>query len=205
MIKRRISAPERRLYNAAVRLYSEKGTYEVTVSELAQEAGVARGTVYKYLESPEKLFNKVASRLAKEMINMIEQAHKPDASPAEKLATGIRLCIRRTHEEPHWGRFVLHFGLTTDSLKILWQGPPMEDIKAGLSSQLYDINSDTLPSAVGMIGGVTVSGILLVLEGIKTWRDAGTDSATFALRALGVEKGLAETIATSALPVTLSN
>lgn len=205
MTKRRTSAPEKRIYAAAVRLYAEKGSSEISVSELAQEAGVARGTVYKYLESPEKLFNKAASQLAAEMIELIEQAHIPDASPAERLATGVRMCIRQAHEAPHWGRFVLNFGLTTESLRVLWMGPPQEDIEAGVSSGIYDITPNMIPSAIGTVGGTTLSGILLVLEGIKTWREAGTDAAVLILRSLGISKAQAEAIANTPLPGGNSN
>ena len=41
-----LSTAQRRIYKAAVRLFAEKGATQLNVSDLAQEAGVARGTIY---------------------------------------------------------------------------------------------------------------------------------------------------------------
>lgn len=46
----------RRLLAAAVALFSERSYAEVTVSELAEQAGVAKGSFYRYFASKEALF-----------------------------------------------------------------------------------------------------------------------------------------------------
>ncbi|MCY1542913.1 hypothetical protein D9M68_786920 [compost metagenome] len=51
-----------------------------------------------------------------------------------------------------------------------------------------------------MIGGVVLTGMLLVLEGHKTWRDAGSDAAELVLRALGIGAKEAQAIAAKELP-----
>ena len=50
---------DRRINAAAVRLFTAKGTTRLTVSELAQEANVARGTLYRNVGSVEGLFDRV--------------------------------------------------------------------------------------------------------------------------------------------------
>lgn len=46
----------RRLLDAAVGLFTERSYSEVTVSELAEQAGVAKGSFYRYFSSKEALF-----------------------------------------------------------------------------------------------------------------------------------------------------
>ena len=58
-----MTAAETRIHDAALRIFAEKGVTQLTVSELAEEAGVARGTVYNNLGSTDALFEEVAAGL----------------------------------------------------------------------------------------------------------------------------------------------
>jgi|GEM_PF-1514388 len=59
--------PEARLIEAAFRLFSEpKGYASVTVSEIAAEAGVAKGSVYRHFASKEALFTAVVEAICRE-------------------------------------------------------------------------------------------------------------------------------------------
>ena len=101
-----MTAAQRRIHEAALKLFAEKGIGEVNVSALAEAAGVARGTIYNNLDSIESLFEKVAKELSEEMIVRVALSLPADVEPAQRLATGIRFYIRRAHDEPSWGRFL---------------------------------------------------------------------------------------------------
>jgi AcrR family transcriptional regulator len=45
------------ILNAALRLFSRRGFYGTTMPELAREAGVGAGTIYRYFDSKETLVN----------------------------------------------------------------------------------------------------------------------------------------------------
>jgi AcrR family transcriptional regulator len=198
-----MNAAQKRIHQAALRLFAEKGSSEVSVSELAAAAGVARGTIYNNLESPEHLFQQVAAQLAHEMDERAAASYAGIEDPAVRIAIGIRLYVRRAHEEPHWGRFLVNFGYTNDALRKLFSGPPMRDLMLGLQSQRFDFRLDQGLGALGIIGGSTLSAILGVLEGLRTWRDAGSDAAELALRAFGIEAREAREIAARELPPLL--
>ncbi|POZ99211.1 TetR/AcrR family transcriptional regulator, partial [Pseudomonas sp. MWU12-2312b] len=87
---------------AALRLFAERGTIDVSISDLATEAGVARGTIYSNVKSMEQLFEAVAAHLSAEMHERVNKSFETLAQPAHRLANGIRFFIRRTHEEPQW-------------------------------------------------------------------------------------------------------
>nr|WP_205527266.1 TetR/AcrR family transcriptional regulator [Solimonas sp. K1W22B-7] len=197
-----MSPAQKRIHQAALRLFAEKGTSEVTVGELAQAAGVARGTIYNNLESPDRLFEHVAAQLADEMDERIVASYAAAGidDPALRLATGIRLYVRRAHDEPHWGRFLVHFAMTNESMRKVWMGPPMDDLVLGLQQKRYDFRPDQAATALGLLAGSTLAAIMLVLEGLRTWRDAGSDTVEMVLRGLGVGAEDARKLSVAELP-----
>ena len=191
---------ETRIHDAALKIFAKRGVTQLTVSELAEEAGVARGTVYNKLGSTDALFEEVAAQLADEMHRRVVSSFAGIDDPAHRLANGIRLYVRRAHEEPVWGRFIARYAFSDNSLRAMWVGPPASDLRRGQEEKRYHIDPDQLQAALGMIAGSTLSAMLLVVEGHKTWRASGADAAELVLRALGVAPEEARTIANLELP-----
>ena len=196
----RVSAAQKRIRKAALELFAEKGTTSVTISELAAASGVVRGTIYKNVPSPEQLFETIAVQLADEMDEQVVASYKGVDDPALRLAIGIRLYVRRAHDEPHWGRFLVQFAMTNKSLREIWAGPPVQDLTLGVKGGRYDIREDEIPAALGVISGSTLAAIVLVLDGLRTWRDAGTEVAFMVLRAFGIARDEARELASLPLP-----
>jgi len=196
----RASAAQKRIRKAALELFAEKGTSSVTISELAAASGVVRGTIYKNVSSPEQLFETIAMQLASEMDRQIVASYAGVDDPAHRLAIGIRLYVRRAHDEPHWGRFLVQFAMTNEALRDIWSGPPVQDLARGVESGRYDIEKNEIISALSVLAGATLAAIVLVLDGIKTWREAGTEVAAAVLRSLGIARDEAREIASRPLP-----
>ncbi|WP_205522543.1 TetR/AcrR family transcriptional regulator [Myxococcus eversor] len=201
--RRSMSAAQRRIQEAAVQLFAEKGSTQVSMSELAQAAGVARGTVHNNLESTDVFFRQIANDLATEMYDRITASCEGVTDPAHRLALGVRFYVRRAHAEPHWGRFLLRFAMSEQSMQSLWMGQPTQDLVDGHKSGKYDFRIDQLPSSVSFMASATLGAILLVLEGHRTWRDAGSDAVEFCLKSLGVPREEARRLATMELPALL--
>lgn len=189
-----------RIHRAAMELFAEKGQTVVTVSELAQAAGIARGTIYNNVPSPETLFESVGAQLAKEMNERIVASFEATTEAHQRLANGIRHYVRRAHEEPHWGRFINRFAFSHEAIRGMWSGPPMRDVLNGLAQRRYDFRPEQLPSVIAVIAGAVLASMFLVLEGHRTWRDAGSDTAELVLRGLGVDAETARRVATAELP-----
>ena len=198
-----MTAARRRMREAAIRLFAEKGSTQVSMSELAQAAGVARGTAHNNLESPDAFFREIASELADEMNDRITLSSDGVSDPTRRLAYAIRFYVRRAHEEPDWGRFLLRFAISEQALQAFWLGQPIQDLTRGHESGAFSFRPDQTPSALGFIAGSVLGAILLVLDGHRTWRDAGRDAVEFALRALGVSEPVARDLAVADLPPLL--
>ena len=194
------SNSQRLIYNAAMRLYAESGHTQVNIKDLARAAGVARGTIYNNIQNTDILFTDIVSDLALEMNERVIHSFGDCTDPPARLATGIRLYVRRSHEEPLWGRFLVRYGFSDTGLQHLWNGPPLADLEAGIAGGRYRIGAEQLASAVSLVAGATLGAIYTVLEGMKTWRDAGTNAAEFTLAGLGVPRDEARQIATAELP-----
>ena len=194
---------QRRLREAALKLFAERGA-EVSLSDLAEAAGVARGTIYNNSGSTAEVFAQVADQLVLEMHDRVVKSSGKDVDPVHHLANGIRFFARRAHEEPPWGRFINRFALSNPAMFGLWHGPFMDDLLRAMKSKQYDFKASSLPTVVAMIAGSVLGAVFLVMEGQKTWRAAGSETAELVLRALGVEAKEAARIAVLPLPPLLA-
>ncbi|MES3011329.1 MAG: TetR/AcrR family transcriptional regulator [Pseudomonadota bacterium] len=197
----RINPRKARIYKAAMQLFSEHGDPEANVSELASIAGVARGTIYNNIGDLGTLFSDVSGHVTAEMGTRLALALDRVAEPERRLAMAIRVFIRRSHEEPYWGKFMMRYALSNPSFEALLIGLPLHDVVHGLEAGRYTFRPEQLASVLAMVGGTVLSAMRMVQEGHKTWRDAGTDAAELVLRAMGVPASEAQAIAAAELPV----
>ena len=195
-------AVQDRIHEAALRLYAERSTPKVTVSELAEAAGVARGTVYHHVGDIDALFEDVAERLVAEMDAQIAEVFPPTPwdDPALRIAGGIRFYIRRAQENPVWGRFLARYGASTPTLRAVLTGRARTDLLRGIELGRFQVRPDQIPSAIAALTGGVIAAISLVLDGYATWRDAGADTAELYLNALGVPADVAQSLVRNELP-----
>lgn len=195
-----LTPAQQRIHAAALKLFAERGVTQVNVSDLAQAAGVARGTIYNNLSNPDGLFEEVAAQFAEDMNLRITASFQGITDPAQRMANGVRLYVRRVHEEPHWGRFITRFAPSSAALQRVWQGQPVVDMMAGLQSGRFHFRPEQLPSTISLLAGAVLGASFLVLEGVKTWREAGSDAAELLLVALGLPRAEARELAAADLP-----
>lgn len=200
-VRKPLSSVQKRIQQAALRLFAERGVDGVNVKDLARSAKVARGTIYNNQRaSIEEMFQKIASQLSVEMHQRVVATQVDVDDPAERLAIGIRLFVRRAHRERDWGAFMLRYALSNSALRQMWLGPPRKDVAAGIASGRYKLRPEQVSAAIAMIATTTLGGMFLVLKARRSWRKAGSDAAELTLRALGVSAREAQTIAVAELP-----
>lgn len=183
-----------RIQQAALRLFAENGGTSVAVSDLAKEAGLSRGTIYNNLDDPTALFDSVCQTVAQEFGESIAAATRDMSDPAEKVSAAVRLCVRRVHEDPHWGRFIARYAMLEPTLGSFWGKMPAEELRRGLISGRFNFHRDQVASITASAGGATFGAMTLVLDGHRTWRQAGSDTAEIILRGVGIERAEARDI-----------
>lgn len=183
-----------------MKLFAEQGVTRVNVSELAAAAEVARGTIYSNVPNIEGLFEEVAAQLVREMVDRVMVAFAGIDDVAHQLSIGVRLYVRRAHEEPLWGRFMSRFGLGAATLQAVLTTDPAANLQIGIENGRYRIQPDQLHAMLGMLIGSTLAAMVAVLEGHKTWREVGSDTAELLLVALGLRRSEAHRLARLPLP-----
>jgi len=123
--------------------------------------------------------------------------------PVLRLANGARYYLWRAHDDPTWGRFINRFALSSPSLQALWSGQLRLDLVEGAKQGRYDVEVGGLRVAMSFIAGGVLAGMLLVLDGHRTWRKAGPEVAELILRSLGIPRREARALATRELPPLL--
>ncbi|ACE99306.1 TetR/AcrR family transcriptional regulator [Rhodopseudomonas palustris] len=183
-----------------MQLFAERGLTQISVTDLAQAAGVARGTVYNNLGDLTGLFDLVVTNLATELNPRLTVALADCHEPVQRLATWMRLLIRQAHEEPRLGRFVCRFGMSSTTLRVVWDGRPLDDLATGLAERGHSLSPEQIASAANFISGAVLGAIFTGLDGHRTWADAATETVEWVLVGLGVSREEARNLAAGDLP-----
>ncbi len=84
---------QERIIAAALKLFSQQGYHKTAVSEIADEAEVAKGTVYWYFDSKQDLFQGILLSGIKKLNQRIEEKVTADQLAEEKLEEIIKLVL----------------------------------------------------------------------------------------------------------------
>lgn len=190
---------EHRILYAAMRLFAERGGTQIAVSDLAREAGLSRGTIYNNRADVAGIYDAVCDMMASELTGAFNRRLSGLADPAQQLAGAVTLCLRRVHEEPHWGRFIARYAMGEPRLGDAWHRITADALRAGRASGRFDFTADQLASVTAASGGATFGAMTLVLNGHRTWRQVAADSAEMVLRAVGLSQPEARRLALAEL------
>lgn len=82
------------ILRTAARLFSSKSYHDVTMDEVAHEVGVAKGTIYLYFDSKERLYLEILENAFDELVSLIEREIAKEDSAPTKLAKMLKLICR---------------------------------------------------------------------------------------------------------------
>jgi len=70
---------------AGSKLFAKYGFQKTTVNEIAREAGVAKGTMYKYFRSKEEIFSAIMRQENQRMMQILREGVETETTPIGKI------------------------------------------------------------------------------------------------------------------------
>ncbi|MEW5815544.1 MAG: TetR/AcrR family transcriptional regulator, partial [Spirochaetota bacterium] len=106
------------ILKAALRVFARKGFHKTTMTEVAEEAQLGRGTVYWHYKSKEELFFAMFKRESAEMGGYLEEILTGNIRPLEKIKKITRLITDYYTRAGDFCKIMLNvFGEATQTLQ----------------------------------------------------------------------------------------
>jgi AcrR family transcriptional regulator len=93
--------------DVARRLFGERGSTEVSMDDIAAEAGVARSTVYVYFANRDELLRACLKRMHDQLLQAIAQAWEASAAPMDRLQILLTGVFEQLDDSPAFLRLAL--------------------------------------------------------------------------------------------------
>jgi len=77
------------IFESAIKIFSESGYRGATMDDIAENAGLAKGTLYYHFKSKEEIFNFIVQEGLKILQNQVIEVQEINIGPIEKL---IKIC-----------------------------------------------------------------------------------------------------------------
>jgi AcrR family transcriptional regulator len=88
------------IYEASLGLIAEQGFHGTPMSQIAKQAGVGVGSIYRYCEDKEDLIHAVHAQADKRMTNALRDAHAEGASEKEHFFCLIKTLVKHFIDNP---------------------------------------------------------------------------------------------------------
>jgi AcrR family transcriptional regulator len=86
------------IIRAAIHIFARDGLDKGKIADIANEAGIGKGTVYEYFSSKEEIFHAMVDTIMNDMVDASETLYAMDLSPRDKLRTFMRMNIEIVFE-----------------------------------------------------------------------------------------------------------
>ena len=87
--------------DAAARLVARRGLASVTMSAIAEEAGLGRATLYKYFPDVQAILTAWHERQVSDHLEHLSRVRDQDGSPGQRLRAVLTAYALKTWERPH--------------------------------------------------------------------------------------------------------
>lgn len=120
----RTKAPQQpdRILDAAAKLFGTRPFHEVLMDDIAAEADVGKGTLYRYFRDKEELYLAILARASVQFMERMRQKAAGEGGPRQRLEAIVADVIAYFDEQPHLLELILRAELLRrPGSKFPWQ------------------------------------------------------------------------------------
>jgi TetR/AcrR family fatty acid metabolism transcriptional regulator len=152
-----------KILDAAVRLFGARRFHEVRMDDIAAEARVGKGTLYRYFTDKDELYFKLVERASVRFTQSIRQAAGGPGSMRARLVCVARAVIEFFEEQPH----LLELIQRTELLRGQGVNSPWRGAREELFQRTSDLFAEGVRRQEFQIANPEVA-MMLLLGGIRT-------------------------------------
>jgi AcrR family transcriptional regulator len=90
-----------RILEAAARLFASRRFHEVRMDDIAAEAGVSKGTLYRYFKDKEELYLALLELAGRQLIGRLQEAVPPGGETRNRLIILVQTLLEYFDRNPH--------------------------------------------------------------------------------------------------------
>lgn len=152
-------ARRRRVVDAALALLQTRDYEKIQVKDVAEEAGVALGTLYHYFSSKEHLFAEVLVAWAAALGPHISRHPLRGRTDAERLTEVLHRSVRAFQRRPSLARLVATLETSSDPIAKEILGRLGDTITPVYAGAMRDVDPETAHTIVRVVDAVLASGL----------------------------------------------
>lgn len=150
----------RRLIEAAMLVFAEKGIERSQIDDVMKAADVSRGGFYGHFRSMPELLGAIGAELGNETMSLIEERVLEIPDPAERIAYGLLAYLQFAQTYPQFARFIAAAGANVSNPHNLVYEYLPPHIEAGHEAGRFDVHSTEV--AVDLIAGTMLVAVIRI-------------------------------------------
>jgi len=162
-VRKKTSAQTEKMLDAAGRLFGAQRFHEVRMEDIAAEAEVGKGTLYRYFNDKEELYLSLLERSSRELLNRLQEERLRFDSPSEQLSAFVASIVAFFDEQPH----VFDLIQRADVMLPPDRNSPWQSTRDAVLRELLELFKEAQARGEFVIRDPELSGLLL-LGGLRS-------------------------------------
>jgi AcrR family transcriptional regulator len=154
---------------AALRVFARRGLHKTTLDDVAKEAGVSKGTIYRYFKNKEDLFTAAAQQVVPTLDELVIR-RSASSSAEEQLGNVLRSIARTIYRRFRAPAYLAFFGLmAAETLRHPeWGQLYFERIVLALNRQIAELLQKAMEDGIArkldpLLTGRAFAGMFLIM------------------------------------------
>lgn len=173
-----------RILDATMRVFAKQSLARPVIEDVVREAGVSRGTFYKYFNSLDEALIAVGQELTDQFTRDILPVYDVLKEPWQRLSVGFRMFLVRALLDRKWAAFVTRMEVWPhESLVAHYMS---SDLRLGKAQGQFIF--EDLDAATDLLMGASAGGIQAIRRGVANPPSYIDAAVRMSLRSLGCNK-----------------